>query len=241
MGIVKSTSRAIRSLVSHLRCIWQTWRLPENRGGIRFARMLVQRNAARVADRQPRQRLNSRVYCGQRPAGDVAAVILAPARRPGIGHRSPSTGTGSAGWLRLPSSGSAHAAQRLWHVAMSHSDVGRSSFRNWPLVARSRSPRRSSRCVRALPLGVLAGVPYKRLSGALIRPSALLGIAVPAFWAGLLLATVFAIQLKVLPRAACRLSEIPVAVCAFARIAALARPGPGSRAYRLMCAPRSST
>jgi peptide/nickel transport system permease protein len=51
----------------------------------------------------------------------------------------------------------------------------------------------------ALPLGVLAGVNYRRLSGALISAVSLLGIGVPAFWAGLLLATVFAIQLHVLP------------------------------------------
>jgi len=51
----------------------------------------------------------------------------------------------------------------------------------------------------ALPMGVLAGVNYKRLSGTLISAVSLLGIAVPAFWAGLLLATVFAIQWKVFP------------------------------------------
>jgi peptide/nickel transport system permease protein len=51
----------------------------------------------------------------------------------------------------------------------------------------------------ALPLGVLAGVHYRRRSGARISALSLLGIAVPAFWAGLLLATVFAIQLRILP------------------------------------------
>ncbi len=50
-----------------------------------------------------------------------------------------------------------------------------------------------------VPLGVLAGVHYHRLSGVLIAGLSLLGIAVPAFWAGLLLATVFAIQLRWLP------------------------------------------
>jgi peptide/nickel transport system permease protein len=42
-------------------------------------------------------------------------------------------------------------------------------------------------------------VHYRRFSGALISAVSLLGIAVPAFWAGLLLATVFAIQLKLFP------------------------------------------
>ena len=46
---------------------------------------------------------------------------------------------------------------------------------------------------------MLAGVHYRRFSGALISAVSLLGIAVPAFWAGLLLATVFAIQLKLFP------------------------------------------
>jgi peptide/nickel transport system permease protein len=51
----------------------------------------------------------------------------------------------------------------------------------------------------ALPLGVLAGVRYRQLTGALISAASLIGIAIPAFWAGLLLATVFAIRLRVLP------------------------------------------
>jgi peptide/nickel transport system permease protein len=53
--------------------------------------------------------------------------------------------------------------------------------------------------VVALPLGVLAGVRYRRPSGALIAGLSLVGIAIPAFWAGLLLVTVFAIQLRWLP------------------------------------------
>src|SRR5260221_14540620 len=51
----------------------------------------------------------------------------------------------------------------------------------------------------ALPLGVLAGVNYRRFSGAVVSALSLAGIAVPAFWLGLLLATVFAIQLRILP------------------------------------------
>ncbi len=53
--------------------------------------------------------------------------------------------------------------------------------------------------VVALPLGVLAGVRYRHPSGTLISAVSLLGIAVPAFWAGLLLVTLFAIQLRWLP------------------------------------------
>ena len=51
----------------------------------------------------------------------------------------------------------------------------------------------------ALPMGVLAGVNYRKTSGAIISAVSLLGIAIPTFWAGLLLATIFAIQLKLLP------------------------------------------
>jgi peptide/nickel transport system permease protein len=51
----------------------------------------------------------------------------------------------------------------------------------------------------AIPLGVFAGVQYRSLAGAVVSALSLVGIAVPAFWAGLLLATVFAIQLKLLP------------------------------------------
>jgi peptide/nickel transport system permease protein len=51
----------------------------------------------------------------------------------------------------------------------------------------------------SLPLGVLAGVRYRRLSGALVSALSLGGIAIPAFWFGLLLVTVFATRLHLLP------------------------------------------
>ena len=51
----------------------------------------------------------------------------------------------------------------------------------------------------SLPLGVLAGVRHRHWSGALISALSLGGIAIPAFWAGLLLATVFSVQLHLLP------------------------------------------
>jgi peptide/nickel transport system permease protein len=83
--------------------------------------------------------------------------------------------------------------------SLSHSDVG-------PLIAEkltvSAPLALASALVSislALPLGVLAGVNYRRWSGTVISALSLLGIAVPAFWAGLLLATVFALQLRLLP------------------------------------------
>jgi peptide/nickel transport system permease protein len=50
-----------------------------------------------------------------------------------------------------------------------------------------------------LPLGVLAGVRHRRLSGSLISALSLGGIAIPGFWFGLLLVTLFAIRLRLLP------------------------------------------
>src|SRR5919202_1529304 len=51
----------------------------------------------------------------------------------------------------------------------------------------------------SLPFGVVAGVRYRRLSGSLIAALSLGGIAIPAFWFGLLLVTVFAIRLRLFP------------------------------------------
>jgi peptide/nickel transport system permease protein len=51
----------------------------------------------------------------------------------------------------------------------------------------------------AVPLGVVAGVRYRRLSGTVISALSLGGIAIPAFWGALLLITVFAIRFRALP------------------------------------------
>jgi peptide/nickel transport system permease protein len=51
----------------------------------------------------------------------------------------------------------------------------------------------------AVPLGVVAGVRYRRLSGTVISALSLGGVAIPAFWGALLLITLFAIRLRVLP------------------------------------------
>lgn len=51
----------------------------------------------------------------------------------------------------------------------------------------------------ATPLGVLAGVRYRRLSGVIVSALSLGGIAIPAFWFGLILVTVFAVRLRWLP------------------------------------------
>lgn len=82
---------------------------------------------------------------------------------------------------------------------LSHSDVGSLILQKLTVSGPLALAAATVALVIALPLGVLAGVYYRKLSGATISALSLVGVAVPAFWAGLLLAAVFAIQLKVLP------------------------------------------
>jgi peptide/nickel transport system permease protein len=51
----------------------------------------------------------------------------------------------------------------------------------------------------AIPAGVISAARNRRASGILISVTAQLGLAVPAFWAGLMLASIFAVQLRWLP------------------------------------------
>ena len=51
----------------------------------------------------------------------------------------------------------------------------------------------------ALPLGILAAVKRRRWYGGLISIASQLGIAVPVFWIGILLVTLFAVQLRLVP------------------------------------------
>ncbi len=132
--------------------------------------------------------------------GDVAAVILGTNATPeALETLRHQLGLDQPGWLRYVQ----------WVGGMLHSDFGTSLLSHsavGPLILQKLAvsgPLALASAVLAvalaLPLGVLAGVNYRRPAGALISAISLLGIAVPAFWAGLLLATVFAIQLKLLP------------------------------------------
>lgn len=132
--------------------------------------------------------------------GDAAAVILGTSATPEalvtLRHQ---LGLDQPGWLRYVQ----------WVGGMLHSDFGSSLLSHaevGPLILQKLSvsgplalAAATISLVLALPLGVLAGVHYRRLSGTVISAISLLGIAVPAFWAGLLLATVFAIQLHLFP------------------------------------------
>lgn len=51
----------------------------------------------------------------------------------------------------------------------------------------------------SIPMGVLAGVRHRSISGTVISGLSLGGIAIPGFWAGLLLVTVFSVYLHLLP------------------------------------------
>jgi peptide/nickel transport system permease protein len=132
--------------------------------------------------------------------GDVAAVILGTNATPeALETLRHQLGLDQPGWIRYLQWVGGMLRSDFGTSLLSHSAVG-------PLIVQKLAvsgPLALASAVialaLALPLGVLAGVNYRRISGALISVLSLVGIAVPAFWAGLLLATVFAIQLKVLP------------------------------------------
>lgn len=132
--------------------------------------------------------------------GDVAAVILGTSATPQaletLRHQ-----------LGLDQPGPVRYA--LWVAGMLHGDFGTSVLSHadiGPLILQKLSVSAplalASMAISLLvsvPLGVLAGTHYRTRAGAAVSALSLLGIAIPAFWAGLLLATVFAIQLHVLP------------------------------------------
>ena len=132
--------------------------------------------------------------------GDVAAVMLGTSATPeSVASLRHQLGLDQPGWLRY----------LQWVGGMLHSDFGTSLLSHsevGPLIVQKLAvsgPLALGSAlisiVLALPLGILAGVHYRRASGAVISVVSLVGIAVPAFWAGLLLATVFAIQLHLFP------------------------------------------
>ncbi|GAC1321112.1 MAG: ABC transporter permease [Chloroflexota bacterium] len=132
--------------------------------------------------------------------GDVAAVMLGTSATPeAIASLRQNLGLDQPAPLRY----------LQWLGGMLHGDFGTSLLSNthvgpiiWQKMAVSAPLALGAVLVSLLvgiPLGVLAGTHYRRLSGTVISAVSLLGIAVPAFWAGLLLVTVFALTWKVLP------------------------------------------
>ncbi len=132
--------------------------------------------------------------------GDVATVMLGTNATPeNVAILRHQLGLDQPLWLRY--------LQWLWGMlrgdlgvsVLSHTEIG-------PLLVQKLSvsgPLALLAAVIALvvsvPVGVVAGVRYRRLSGAIISALSLGGIAIPAFWAGLLLATIFAVKLRLFP------------------------------------------
>lgn len=132
--------------------------------------------------------------------GDPATVMLGTSATPAsLAELRHSLGLDQPGWLRY----------LQWVGGILHGDFGISPIARVPvapLILQKLSvsaPLAAMGMVIALliafPLGVLAGVRHRRPSGAVISALSLGGIAIPAFWAGLLLITVFAIRLRLLP------------------------------------------
>jgi peptide/nickel transport system permease protein len=132
--------------------------------------------------------------------GDVAQVILGTQATPeNVAALRHQLGLDQPAWIRY----------LQWVGGMLHGDLGTSVLTHsavGPLILQKLSVSAPLAILAALialaisiPLGTLAGVRYRQVSGALISALSLGGIAIPAFWAGLLLATVFAVELHLLP------------------------------------------
>src|SRR5262245_14185162 len=132
--------------------------------------------------------------------GDVAVVILGTsATDEAVQQLREQLGLNQPAWQRYLE----------WIGGMLQSDFGTSQLSHTevgPLIAQKLSvsgPLAIAAATIALtiavPLGVLAGVHYRSATGAAISALSLVGIAIPAFWAGLLLVTIFAIELRLLP------------------------------------------
>ncbi len=132
--------------------------------------------------------------------GDVAAVMLGTSATPeSLETLRRQLGLDQPGWLRYLQWLGGMLRTDFGTSLLSHAEVGPLIVQKLSVSAPLALASASLSLAIALPLGVFAGVNYRNASGALISALSLLGIAVPAFWAGLLLATLFAIQLKLLP------------------------------------------
>jgi peptide/nickel transport system permease protein len=132
--------------------------------------------------------------------GDPASVVLGTNATPeALRALREQMGLDRPGWDRY----------LAWLAGMVHGDFGTSLLSRSPVAPEIAEKLSVSAPLAALasaialavslPLGVLAGVRYRRLTGSLISAISLGGIAIPAFWFGLLLVTLFAIRLHVLP------------------------------------------
>ena len=132
--------------------------------------------------------------------GDPAQVVLGVNATPdALAQLRHQMGLDLPGWQRY----------LAWIGGILHGDFGTSQVSSAPVAELIRQKLSVSAplallgmavsVLTSVPLGVIAGVRYRRLSGALISALSLGGIAIPAFWAALLLITVFAIRLHAVP------------------------------------------
>jgi peptide/nickel transport system permease protein len=132
--------------------------------------------------------------------GDPASVVLGTNATPeALRALREQMGLDRPGWERY----------LAWLAGMLHGDFGTSLLSRSPVAPEIAEKLSVSAPLAALasaialavslPLGVLAGVRYRGLTGSLISALSLGGIAIPAFWFGLLLVTLFAIRLHLLP------------------------------------------
>lgn len=96
-----------------------------------------------------------------------------------------------------------------WVLGMLRGDFGRSWYSRLP-VAALIAPRAAVTAwlvsgglvvavVIALPLGALAALQRRRWPGFVVSAASQVGMAIPAFWAGILLVSAFAVQVRWLP------------------------------------------
>lgn len=132
--------------------------------------------------------------------GDVAAVILGTSATPqALETLRHQLGLDQPAWLRYLQwiGGMVHGD--FGTSLLSHADVGTLILQKLGVSGPLALASAAIAILVALPLGVLAGTRYRDAIGAIISGISLLGIAIPAFWAGLLLVTLFAIETHLFP------------------------------------------
>jgi len=156
--------------------------------------------------------------------GDVAVVILGTsATDEAVQQLRAQLGLDQPGWQRYLEWLGGMLHNDFGTSQLSHSEVGPLIVQKLTVSAPLAIAAATIALAIAVPLGVVAGVHYRNARGAAISALSLVGIAVPAFWAGLLLVTVFAIELKWLPAGGfVEWSEDPIAAAKSLILPALA-------------------
>jgi peptide/nickel transport system permease protein len=132
--------------------------------------------------------------------GDVALVMLGTSATPeAVQTLRQQLGLDQPGWVRYLAWLGGMLRGDFGVSLLSHAEVGQLIIQKLSVSGPLASAAAAVALALALPLGVFAGVHHRRPSGAAISALSLIGIAIPAFWAGLLLVTVFAVELRWLP------------------------------------------